>query len=148
MIICNLSDSERYRKLSPLIAKAIDWLCEHSTDDMDEGSYPLDDSGIIINVETPALRQREMAQLEVHRHFIDIHVPLKGVETIGWAPLCNLVHEREAYNPDKDIAFYGDLSACLLHVRPGQIAIFFPEDAHAPNIGLGTHRKLCVKIPV
>ena len=33
-------------------------------------------------------------------------------------------------------------------IRPGQFVIFFPEDAHAPNIGIGRHKKLCIKIAV
>ncbi len=148
MIICNIKDSERYKHLSPLIDEAIDWLLNTSYDELAPGSYPIGDAGVVVKAETPALRQREVAQLEVHRRFIDIHVPIKGIEIIGWAALSDLVHEREAYDEDKDIAFYGDLSASLLHVHPGQMAIFFPEDAHAPNIGLGNHRKLCIKIPV
>ena len=46
------------------------------------------------------------------------------------------------------VEFFGDEPQCHITVRPGQFIIFFPEDAHAPNIGIGNHRKLCVKIAI
>ncbi len=130
---------------------ALGWLCEHFSDKFVSGSMEIGDAGsgsVIVKCEEPSLLPRERVSLEAHRRFIDIHVPLKGPETIGWAPLESLHHPRGAYDPDKDIIFYGDGAHSLLHLKVGQMAIFFPDDAHAPNIGLGTHRKLCIKIPV
>lgn len=67
---------------------------------------------------------------------------------MGWASLADLKLPRGEFNSEKDIIFYGDAATTLLTVHPGQMAIFFPEDAHAPNIGLGTHRKIIIKVPV
>lgn len=147
MIICKLSDSDTYAAISPRIAKALEWLKAHAADPFAPGTTDLGDD-IVVKAETPALMPREKARLEAHRRYIDIHVPIKGVETIGWAPVNGLSYLRQPYDEEKDIEFYGDSAHSLLHVRPGEIAIFFPEDAHAPNIGLGNHRKLCVKIGV
>lgn len=146
MIICDINDAERYSMITPLLAEAITWLGEHRDDDFPTGVIELA-SGIIIKSEAPALLPREKARLEAHRKYIDIHVPLKGVETIGWTPVRSLKHVLQPYDEQRDVAFYGDAAASLLDVAKGQMAIFFPEDAHAPNIGIGTHRKLCIKIP-
>lgn len=67
---------------------------------------------------------------------------------MGWSPIKSLKHVRDAYNEAKDVTFYGDAAQCVFPVKHGQLAIFFPEDAHAPNIGLGNHRKLVIKVPV
>ena len=75
-------------------------------------------------------------------------MPLKGTETMGWTPVGACKHVRQAYDEENDFMTFGDSAHSLLHVKKGQIAVFFPEDAHAPNIGLGNHRKLCLKIPV
>lgn len=147
MIVSDLTDAARYGAMSERIALAIGWLAAN------HGAYPEPGTsveiglGVIVKSESPMLVNREMARLEAHRKFIDIHVPVKGNETIGWAPVAQLCHTLEPYDDDRDIAFYGDSARCLLHLCPGQIAIFFPEDAHAPNIGIGKHTKLCVKIP-
>ncbi len=148
MILCDISDSERYCNISPAVAQAIGWLRGHCNDEIVDGSYEVGGLGVIVNAQSTALLPREKVQLEAHKKYIDIHVPLKGVEIIGWASLAGLNYVHQPYDEDTDLAFYGDMATCLLHVHPGQIAIFFPEDAHAPNIGIGNHRKLCIKIPV
>ncbi|MDO4318946.1 MAG: YhcH/YjgK/YiaL family protein [Bacteroidales bacterium] len=147
MIVSNLDDAARYGAISERIALAIDWLKANTGNYPEPGTSVGIGMGVIVKSESPMLVNREMARLEAHRKYIDIHVPVKGNETIGWAPVADLVHALAPYDDDRDIAFYGDSARSLLHLRPGQIAVFFPEDAHAPNIGIGLHTKLCVKIP-
>lgn len=147
MILSSLREAERYRSLSPRIAKALDWLRGYNEAEFEEGVTDIGD-GITVKAEAPGLMPRERARLEVHENYIDIHVPLKSTETIGWARRGDLILPTQPYEEESDIGFYGDQAQCLIHVRPGQFAIFFPEDAHAPCIGIGTHRKLCIKIPV
>ncbi len=151
MIISSITDAARYIALSRELAIAIEWMQGHWSDDFIKGTYSIgstDAGEIFAKYEEPALLPREKAALEAHRRYIDIHVPLKGTEIIGWAPVASLKHTRTPYDADADIAFFGDAAHSLLHVKVGQCVIFFPEDAHAPNIGLGNHRKLCIKIPV
>lgn len=146
MILCRIDDSDTYEPISATLSHALQWLRAFNAADFSAGELNIG-RGVVVKFEEPALRPREAATLETHRQFIDIHVPLKGTETIGWAPAGTLRHERAAYDADSDIAFWGDAAHSLLHVKVGQMAIFFPADAHAPNIGLGNHRKLCIKIP-
>lgn len=147
MILCNISDADRYSAISPLVATAIEWLKSYNPDTFEPGRTDLP-GGVFVKAETPDLKPREQARLEVHRNYIDIQMPIKGVESMGWSPVGSLKHVTMPYDAERDVAFYGDTSSSILDVRPGQIAIFFPEDAHAPNIGIGRHSKLCVKIPV
>ena len=48
----------------------------------------------------------------------------------------------------QDIAFYIDKPTAYTKIYPGQFAIYFPEDGHAPGIGQGNIRKVVIKIPV
>ncbi|MBR4222138.1 MAG: YhcH/YjgK/YiaL family protein, partial [Victivallales bacterium] len=48
----------------------------------------------------------------------------------------------------KDCGFFEDKAQSWFDVRPGCFAIFFPEDAHAPNVGTGKHRKVVIKIAI
>lgn len=151
MIVSQIDDIARYRSISRGLELAVDWLMNHRSDEFVKGKYVLGNAGageVYVNCEEPPLLPREKAALEAHRRYIDIHVPLKGPETIGWAPTHVLKHVRETYDDGRDVAFFGDAAQSLIHLKVGQCAIFFPEDAHAPNIGLGTHRKLCIKIPI
>ena len=119
MILCEIKDAGRYAVLSGALKKAIEWLQNYQPDDFVKG-------------------------------VIDLGVPdvLKGAETMGWAPVDALHHLQSPYSEEKDVEFYGDSAHSLLDVKVGQMVVFFPEDAHAPNIGLGNHRKLCIKVPV
>lgn len=151
MILCDIADSTIADSIHPGLATALTWLRAHAGDTFTPGEIVLegpDGRDIIVKCEQPALMPRERVSLEAHRNYIDVHVPLKSTETIGWAPVKLMKHPRGAYDPERDIIFYGDGANSLLHLPVGQMAVFFPSDAHAPNIGLGNHRKLCIKIPV
>ena len=151
MILAPITDGARYASTAPGMDIAFEWLKNFKAAEFVKGMIVIgqvDGRDIVVKGEEPALMPREKAQLEAHRQYIDIHVPLKGTEIIGWTPLESLKLPRGQYDEDKDIIFYGDAAHSLLHVKVGQMVVFFPEDAHAPNIGLGNHRKLCIKIPV
>ncbi|MDE6277528.1 MAG: YhcH/YjgK/YiaL family protein [Muribaculaceae bacterium] len=150
MILAAIPDLATYVGTSPEALRfAIEWLMAHASDPFVKGETIIQSPAgpITVKCEEPPMMPRERVALEAHQRFIDIHVPLKGVEGIGWAPLRTLKHPHGPYDPGRDIQFFGDSAHSILHVHPGQAAIFFPHDAHAPNIGLGNHRKLCIKIP-
>ena len=146
MILGDIEKGSTFTMYNERITAALQWIKEHYKERFPKGVIELTDLHIKINCEEVAMVPQQM--LEAHRRYIDIHVPQSDEETIGWSSLRDLKNCISSYDADKDIEFYGDAPQCLLQVRPGQFAIFFPEDAHAPNIGIGNHRELCVKIPV
>ncbi len=151
MILTTVKDATTYKGISVYLDTAIDWIIEHFNDEFVKGVYSIecpDATSMTVKCAEPALLPAEKATMEAHKRFIDIQIPLKGTEGMGWAPTESLKHERDGYNEVKDVTFYGDAAQCVVQVKYGQMAIFFPEDGHAPNIGLGNHRKLVVKVPV
>lgn len=148
MIVCKISDAERYHGISSQLKEALEWVESHADTPFSVGSEKVGDCGIVVNSQEVAMLPREKSQLEAHRKFIDIHVPLRGEETMGWAPVNGLRNCVKPYDEEADFELFGDAAHSLLHVRVGELAIFFPEDAHAPNIGIGNHKKYCIKVPV
>ena len=69
-----------------------------------------------------------------------------GTEQIGWKPRNTCVNPRGEYNTEKDVIFYNDAPDTYFSLKAGQFAIFFPEDVHAPMIGVGPIKKLVVKV--
>ena len=55
----------------------------------------------------------------------------------------------DGYKSQDDILFFNQPAPLWLPVLPGQFAVFFPEDAHAPlaNAGVAVH-KLILKVAV
>jgi biofilm protein TabA len=91
---------------------------------------------------------KEGASLEIHRRYIDLHYVIDGIDTIGWKPLCKCSKARSTFDSEKDILFYDDKPEEWFNVLPGNFAVFFPGDAHAPLAGIGKVHKIIFKILV
>ncbi len=135
-------------QLHPLLKEAFEWLRAHAASVHATGMsrVALKENELWANVETPAMKSKDAQVLEVHRAFIDIHVPVDKEEIIGFLPTCRLSEVREAYDEARDIAFYADAPIAYVTLRPGEFAIMTPQDAHAPIIGEGRLQKICVKV--
>lgn len=146
MIIASLSDSFRYESLNPLFKRAFDFVREADLDSLDPGPHVLEEDALIVMVNEPVMKKPEKARMEVHDRFIDIHVPLSREEGFTWKNRADLETPSEPFHVEKDAQHYDDAADASFVVKPGQFAVFFPEDAHAGCIGEGTIRKLVIKI--
>ena len=93
----------------------------------------------MVNFSQTNPKTKEEAKLETHNRFIDIQIPLSGVEVMGYTPREDLPEAE--YNADKDISFYHGLAESYIPVKPGMFVIFFPQDAHAPGGHTGWREK-------
>lgn len=133
MIIDRLENLSNYVSLNPLFADVLEFLKDHDLQTMEVGKYPIKDKDLFLNLTIAKGRAKEAAVLETHIEMIDIQIPLSCEESFGYTPLSDL--PKLAYNAEKDVTLYGDLSAqTYLMLKPGQMAIFFPQDGHAPCI--------------
>lgn len=133
MIIDRLENLSNYVSLNPLFADVVEFLKDHDLQTMEVGKYPIKDKDLFLNLTIAKGRAKEVAVLETHIEMIDIQIPLSCEESFGFTPLSDL--PKLAYNAEKDVTLYGDLSAqTYLTLKPGQMAIFFPQDGHAPCI--------------
>ncbi|RHU30380.1 MULTISPECIES: YhcH/YjgK/YiaL family protein [Parabacteroides] len=148
MILDSLNNTEKVERLHPLFKKAFDYIKETDFSKVEDGKYELDGSRLFINVASLTGKDKKDAAIETHKKYIDIQLPLLGVEKIGWKPGCELQEESIPYDEAKDIAFYVDRPTAYTKIYPGQFAVYFPEDGHAPGIGEGNIRKVIVKVQV
>lgn len=148
MILDDLKYIETYTSLSEEIAIALRWAAQQAKETFEKNTIELVPQKVIAQCEEVAMTPREKLMLEAHHRFIFIHVPISGEESMGWSSIENVKNKMAEYDEDNDIIFYGDAPQRVFHIHPGQFAIFFPEDAHAPNIGIGNHKKLCIKIAI
>lgn len=89
---------------------------------------------------------------EAHRKHIDIQYCLRGKERIKWTPLNVVLYHDIEYDEQHDRAFYsGAGEGTFVDTGDGIFAIFFPEDAHAPQMYTDKPefiKKVVVKVPV
>lgn len=133
MIIDTIENLNKYVGLNPLFADVVAFLKGLDLRTMEPGKYPIKDKDLFLNLTTAKGRGKEAAVLETHINMIDIQIPISCAETFGYTPLCDL--PAFDYNAEKDVTLYGDTKAqTYVTVEPMQMAIFFPQDGHAPCI--------------
>lgn len=133
MIIDTIDNLGKYVALNPLFADVVEFLKTNDLQTMEAGKYPIKDKDLFLNLSLAKQRTKDTAILETHINMIDIQIPITCAETFGYTPLEDLPDFE--YNAEKDITKYGDTKAqTYVTVNPGQMAIFFPQDGHAPCI--------------
>ena len=150
MILTTLADSAPYEALGPRIAAGLRWL--RSMDPaIPDGRHPIDGDDVFALVQTYDTVPGTEKRLETHVRHVDLQLVADGHERILHAPAAALTVETP-YNDATDIAFYADPPfASSLLMRPGDLAIFFPDDAHKPGCMAGarhTVRKVVVKVRI
>lgn len=148
MILDALNNSQRIEPLHPLFKKAFDYIKSTDFSQMEDGKTELEGDRLIVNINSFSGKEKAEAAIETHKKYIDIQLPLLGVEKIGWKAGTELQEESIPYNEENDITFYVDRPTAYTKIYPGQFAIYFPEDGHAPGIGQGNIRKVIVKVRV
>lgn len=93
----------------------------------------------------------EVGKWEAHERFIDVQVVVTGRELMGLIDVKRLTL-TEDFREKRDLMFFAPHDGgSLVKVGAGEIAVFFPVDAHMPSLADGEPivvRKTVVKVPV
>lgn len=146
MILDSLRNATSIQALNPLFKKAFDFIQSHDLSAMEPGKTLIDGDKLFISVMEIDGKSVEAAKMESHQKYIDIQVVISGVETMGWTAIEHCNNALEPYNVEKDLQFFQDAPSTYVTVHPGEFAVFFPEDGHAPGIGNGPIKKAVVKV--
>jgi len=138
--------SALYEGINPGFPAAFAFLKEALASPKPVDRYELG-QGVFALVQSYDTKAEENCKIEAHKKYIDIQCVLKGRELFGVADLSTQTLYEDKFE-EKDVAFYhGDVD--LLTLTDGDFVIVFPEDAHRPQQGDGSHvEKVVVKVPV
>ena len=148
MIVSNLQNSRRIEALHPLFKTLFEYVKTNDLLHAELGRIEIQGDDLFINNVNPECVPSDKQVLEVHHDYIDVHILLEGVETIGWKAIEDVAHEVKPYEEEGDCALYSDVPSTFVTLHPGQFMIVYPEDPHAPVIGEGKIRKLIAKVRV
>ena len=132
MVIDTIENLEKYASLNPLFNDVIDFIKANDLNALEAGKHFIKGADLFVNIQCAKGKTKEEALLETHRKMIDIQIPLSTSETFGYTPLCDLPEAE--YNEEKDITKYQGAANTYVTCKPGEFAIFFPQDGHAPCI--------------
>jgi biofilm protein TabA len=127
--------------------EAFDFLKNHKLDTMAVGRYIIDGDNVYAMITENPTKNIDSTKWESHRNYIDLQLVLTGEEKIGVADISGLSITMP-YDASKDLQNYsGD--GKFYTAEPGTFFLFFPPDAHRPNIttnGNKPDKKIVIKI--
>ena len=144
MVIDSLKNMRHYESLNPLFKKAFDYIEQTDLNTLEPGKIVLIENELIVNVNQIGPKTKEEAKLETHDEYVDIQVPISGVEIMGYTQRVDLPEAE--YDAAIDMTLYDGAAANYLTVTPGMITLFFPEDGHAPGITSTGLKKIIIKV--
>ncbi len=146
MIFCKRKNLERYLGLSKNLDTALRFLMGTDMRCLKMGKNVVDGDAVYVN----RFDYDTVAEpiTEGHLRYIDIHVVLEGEEIVAVSDTSTLT-EIERKEDEDYIGFQGKFQS-LNTLRPEDVLICFPEDAHSPKRICGTSschvKKAVVKV--
>lgn len=127
--------------------EAFNYLKTQNLQTISLGRHDIDGDNVYVSVTENPTKNYDSTVWESHRNYIDLQYVISGKEKIGVASLQKLTVVKP-YDAKRDAANYsGD--GKLYDAQPGTFFLFFPSDAHRPNIASGNNnpdKKIVIKI--
>ena len=153
MIIGDLNDTQTYHFLleRPLWKAAFAELAKLSTE-TPVWDYPLPGfPDALVKVMKYETKELEDCRFETHREHVDLQYTIAGGEMIAWLPSRELESDG-GFDEDKDLQFYLPKSSqTIVRKNAGRFSVYYPEDAHRPQIADGEYPwvfKAVIKLPI
>lgn len=146
MIIDKIENLKNYAAVNPLFPKVVEFLQQHDLNTLETGKHEIVGKDLFVNIQVAKGKTPAEATIETHDRMIDIQIPITAAETFGYTQRDQL--PQAEYNAEKDITKIPGLAAdSYVTCQPGMMAIFFPQDGHAPCIaGVPEIKKAIFKV--
>ena len=145
MIIDKIENLGMYRGLNPLFDAVIRFMEDNDLQRLENGKHLIQGGRLFVNIQDAQGKTADEAVIEYHKKMIDIQIPLNKPETYGYTPVADL--PEADFNVEKDIAkIPGVRARSYVTANPGEFAMFFPQDGHAPCIADGSLHKAIFKV--
>jgi len=127
--------------------EAFAFLQSHDLKTLAKGRYPIDSNFVYATVTEDPSKDFDKTSWESHRRYVDLQYVIDGEEKIGVFPVVK-AQLIKPYDEGKDVANYV-ADGPLQSATPAVFFLFFPTDAHRPNITPGGNKvvkKIVVKV--
>jgi biofilm protein TabA len=138
---------KQYESDKALWDKAFAFLGDSKLSTMAPGKYPIDGDNAFAIISAGPPKKLEDVKWESHRKYIDLQYVIAGKVKLGMAPVAKAT-VTEPYSDSRDAANYNADGRYLI-ATPKEFFLFFPQDAHRPDIkvdGADSLKKLVIKI--
>jgi YhcH/YjgK/YiaL family protein len=153
MVVSSLSASSHWQPFltHPIFRDSLAWIAANAATAA-EGTHELGQPGWFVNVHGYVTQPEQDCVWENHTRTVDLQYLIAGAEAIRVLPVEKLGTPTKVEDARDMQKFAAPAEVGhLIALRPGDLAVFLPGEAHCPKIALGEPaplRKLVVKIPV
>lgn len=138
----NLEELKKHYALNkPYWEKIFEWIGKNDLVNLPVAKYTIDGDNIFAPVSEYETKLPADGKWEAHKKYLDIQIVLSGKELIGIAPTQGAT-VVVPYNETKDVMFVAPVTEKDYHAKPGTFFIFFPTEAHRPNMMDGEQVKV------
>ena len=141
--------AQQYQLNKPLWDKAFAYLKETNLQTLKPGRVAIDGDNVYAIISEAPSKDYDKTAFESHLNYIDLQFVISGEENMGKAPLADVKIDKP-YVERSDIAYYTG-EGKIYTVPQNSFLLFFPSDAHRPNITPGGNKvvkKVVIKIRV
>lgn len=144
MIIETPAGLAAYATLNPLLLEVATFIANNDLETLSDGKHEILPGKVWVNIQSIKAKDKADAKIETHNKMVDVQIPIDAPETMGYKPRATM--EACPYDEEKDMTFYPGLADTYFTLLPGQCAVFFPGDGHAPGITSVPMRKAIFKV--
>jgi YhcH/YjgK/YiaL family protein len=123
---------------TPRLNQALEYLRATDLTAIPLGRHEIDGDRLFALVQEYTTRAPSDCVWESHRQYVDVQYVVTGVERMGYMHIAQ-AREREPYDSARDVAFY-EPGQDFITLPAGMLAVFGPEDVHAPCGAAGAPR--------
>lgn len=150
MIYDHIKNISQYKGISKSLDLGLDFIASVDNS-LNCGVHYLDSQvkAIISEYKTHFVNEKGY---EAHRKYIDIQIPINGIERVRYKPI-EFLCETTEYNAENDFILFsciGDSVADFI-IGDGYFLVLFPDDGHMPQICVNQPefiKKITIKVPV
>lgn len=146
MLATSLDLVTKHDYLEQKFKNAYQWLKEHDTANMEDGTYDICD-GVFAMVQRYDTIPFSEARFESHKDYYDIQYIAKGTESFGIALVkdCELVETIEK----NDVSFYKTPKFYTqVNLKSGDLVVVPPEEVHQPRAQYNGQKDFVVKVVI
>jgi YhcH/YjgK/YiaL family protein len=147
MIFDRIDHLRQYGNLPHGIPAAVEYLLQTDFAQVVEGRHEIDGDRLVAIVQRYQTHPVAEAQWEAHRRYVDLQILLEGQERMGHFLLSDAAVVETPYKADGDVIFFKGPGSLIL-MRPRDVAVFLPQDIHAPGLAVGDHGSEVRKVEV
>jgi len=145
MIINALKNISLYKDVYKHLPEAIAFLQKNDFSELVEGKNEFSDNFYIVKIKDEKNPNFE-GVLEVHKEWIDIHIPLNTNDIIAYKELSFCRNIEKEYNEENDYMLYREQDSCIAVLPIQYFCIIDTTMTHMAMLGEGSIEKLVIKI--